>query len=291
MMGKDYIKIGIMNGRLSPSVDDHIQSFPVNVWKNEFQMACNCGFDSIEWVFDLNPNPILQNDGIDEIRSLSKKYNVKVTAVCADYFMQKLLFNVGESELEQNLTVLKKLIQQCSKLETAILEIPFVDSSSLKTQSNKDQIIANLQQIVDFANSQNVKITLETDLTPIDFKNLLEKFGPNIGANYDTGNSAALGYDVEEELQTLKPWLTNIHIKDRLYGGNTVVFGSGNTNFDLVFSTLAKINYNGQLIIQGARENQKMIDPQDTCKKYLEFVKNYVTKYNLVTSEHKVNKS
>jgi len=94
MMGKDYIKIGIMNGRLSPPIDNHIQSFPVNSWRNEFQRACDCGFDSIEWVFDLNPNPILHNDGIEEIRSLSKKYDVKVTAVCADYFMQKMLFNI-----------------------------------------------------------------------------------------------------------------------------------------------------------------------------------------------------
>lgn len=285
------MKIGIMNGRLSPPVDNKIQSFPVNSWKDEFQRAQNCGFDTIEWVFDLNPNPILQNDGLEEMKSLSRKHNVQIAAVCADYFMKKMLFNVGKSELEQNLAILQKLIQRCSKLEIAILEIPFVDSSSLMTLNNKDQIIANLQQMVDFANSQNVKITLEMDLAPIDFKNLLEQFGPNIGANYDTGNSAALGYDAKEELQTLKPWLTNIHIKDRLYGGNTVVFGTGDTDFDLVFSTLAKINYNGQLIIQGAREDQKMIEPQDTCKKYLEFVKNYVTKYNLVASEQKVNKS
>ena len=280
-----------MNGRLSPPTNNHIQSFPVNTWRDEFQIAHDCGFDAIEWIFDLNPNPILQDDGINEINTLSKKYNVKVITVCADYFMQKMLFNVEKSELEQNLAMLKKLIQQCSKLGIAILEIPFVDSSSLKTQSDKDQIITNLQQMVDFANSKNVKITLETDLSPNDFKNLLEKFGPNIGANYDTGNSASLGYDAKEEIQTLKPWLSNIHIKDRLYGGNTVVFGSGSTDFDLVFSTLAKINYNGQLIIQGAREDQKMIKSQDTCKKYLEFVKNYVTKYNLIPFEHKVNKS
>jgi len=290
-MVNDHIKIGIMNGRLSPPTNNHIQSFPVNTWRDEFQIAHDCGFDAIEWIFDLNPNPILQDDGINEINTLSKKYNVKVITVCADYFMQKMLFNVEKSELEQNLAMLKKLIQQCSKLGIAILEIPFVDSSSLKTQSDKDQIITNLQQMVDFANSKNVKITLETDLSPNDFKNLLEKFGPNIGANYDTGNSASLGYDAKEEIQTLKPWLSNIHIKDRLYGGNTVVFGSGSTDFDLVFSTLAKINYNGQLIIQGAREDQKMIKSQDTCKKYLEFVKNYVTKYNLIPFEHKVNKS
>ena len=290
-MVKNETKIGIMIGRLSSPIDNHIQCFPVNSWRNEFQLAHDCGFDTIEWIFDLNQNPILQNDGISEINSLSKKYDVEVTAVCADYFMQKTLFSVREFELKQNITVLKKLIQQCSKLEIQILEIPLVDLSSLKTKSNKEEIVVNLQPIIDFANSQNVKIVLETDLSPNDFKDLLEKFGSNIGANYDTGNNASLGYDPKEEIQTLKPWLTNVHIKDRLYAGNTVVFGTGNTDFALVFSTLAKINYNGQLIIQGAREDQKMIDPQDTCKKYLEFVKGYVRKYNLGNSKNKMNKS
>lgn len=288
-MSKDRINIGVMNGRLSPQINNQIQAFPTNFWKNEFQKAKSCGFDAIEWIFDLNPNPILQNEGLEEIRSLSKKYDIMVTTLCADYFMQKMLFNVSKSDLEQNLDVLQQLIQQCSKLGIEILEIPFVDSSSLKTQNNIQQMVANLQKTVDFASSNNVKITLETDLRPSDFKNLLKKFGSSIGANYDSGNSAALGYDPKEELETLRPWLTNIHIKDRLHGGNTVPFGTGDTNFDLVFSTLAKINYNGQLIIQGAREDQRMIEPEITCKKYLEFVKNYVTKYNL--AKDKVNDS
>ena len=173
------------------------------------------------------------------------------------------------------------MLFRSSKLGIPIIEIPFVDSSSLKAQDNVEQMVENLQEIVDSATSQNVKITLETDLPPPDFKNLLEKFGSNIGANYDTGNSASLGYDVTEELLTLKPWLANIHIKDRLYRGGTVPLGSGDVDFDLVFSNLVKINYNGHLIIQGAREDQKMFRPQDTCKKYLEFVQNYLIKYNL----------
>ena len=268
------------SGRLSAQIDSQIQAFPTT-WKDEFKKAHDCGFDSIEWIFDINPNPILQDDGIEEIFSLSQKYGVKVTTVCADYFMKKMLFNTNQSCLEENLMVLKKLIQQCSKLGVKILEIPFVDSSSLKTQNDKDQVITNVQELVDFAISQNVKITLETDLPPKDFKDILEKLGPNIGANYDTGNSASLGYDVTEELLTLKPWLANIHIKDRLYRGGTVPLGSGDVDFDLVFSNLVKINYNGHLIIQGAREDQKMFRPQDTCKKYLEFVQNYLIKYNL----------
>jgi len=38
----------------------------------------------------------------------------------------------------------------------------------------------------------------------LDFKKLLEKIeNPNVMANYDSGNSASLGYDVKEELSTL----------------------------------------------------------------------------------------
>lgn len=291
-MKKGQIEIGIMNGRLSKPVGNQIQAFPVDYWTNEFEKAQNCGFDTIEWVFDLQPNPILYDDGIREIKSLSKDFGVRVSAVCADYFMQRMIFNVTESELAQNLLILQKLILQCSKLDIQMLEIPFVDSSSLKTKNDKEQLVANLQKILNFANMQNVKIVLETDLPPSDFKNLLERFdGSNIGANYDTGNSTALGYDAKEELQMLKPWLSNIHIKDRLYHGKTVPLGTGHTNFDLVFSTLAKINYNGQLIIQGAREDNIMIEPEITCQKYLEFVKNYAIKYNLIAStESKMEK-
>ena len=105
-----------MSGRLSPQIDKQIQAFPVNSWRDEFKQAKECGFDAIEWIFDLYPNPILQNDGLKEMDSLSKKHDVVIAAVCADYFMQKLLFNITKSNLDQNLATLRQLIQQCSKL-------------------------------------------------------------------------------------------------------------------------------------------------------------------------------
>jgi predicted xylose isomerase-like sugar epimerase len=118
---KDTIKIGIMGGRLSKPIGDQIQAFPVDSWRDEFEKAQHCGFDTIEWVFDLYPNPILHDEGVQEIRSLSKKYGIKVDAVCADYFMRRMIFNVAESDLEQNLSILHKLILQCSKLEIQLL--------------------------------------------------------------------------------------------------------------------------------------------------------------------------
>jgi hexulose-6-phosphate isomerase len=279
-MKKNSQKIGIMSGRLSAQINDKIQSFPYKTWRDEFFLAEKCGFDSIEWIFDLHPNPIATNEGINEIKNLMDETHIEINAICCDYFMENLLFNIPSFDIDNNLEMLKKLIHKCNQLEIKNLEIPLVDSSSLKTNENQEQFVLNLKKILPIAQQNQVFLTIESDLPPNNFKKLLEKFDhPNIKANYDTGNSASLGYDVKNELELLEPWISNIHIKDRLFRGTTVPLGNGDTNFELFFSMLSKINFNGDLIIQGARLD-KYETPVETCKKYLEFVKQYVDKYS-----------
>ena len=70
-----------------------------------------------------------------------------------------------------------------------------------------------------------------------------------------------------------------MHIKDREYRRQTVPLGSGDADFELFFNLLQKTNYNGELIIQGAREYG--VKPEETCMKYLQFVKKFVDKYQL----------
>lgn len=285
-MKKNFNRIGIMNGRLSKPINKQIQSFPINSWKDEFEKASQCGFELIEWIFDLyEKNPIMSCDGIKEIKSFTQKYDVQINSVCADYFMMNKLFNVSELNLEKNLSVLMKLMQQCNKMNIEILEIPLVDSSSIKNKINEDQLVSNLEKILSLAQDNNVKLALETDLPPILFKKLLLRFNhPYLMANYDIGNSTSLGFDTKEELETLGSWIINIHIKDRIKNGTTVPLGTGNANFHQFFQTLKKINYKKDLIIQGAREDldNSKIKPEITCMKYLEFVRQYVDKYLII---------
>lgn len=280
MLGENP-KIGIMQGRLSNPYNDRIQSFPALSWKQEFEKAEKCGFGVIEWIFDeYKPNPILSSDGISEIRSLCKKYNITINAVCADYFMIEKLFHESNNNLEKNIKMLKELILQSKKLEISFIEIPLVDSSSLKTTKDKIDLRNNLERVIPLAEKNDVIIVLETDLPPLDFKQLLIEFNhPNIMANYDSGNSASLGYNSKEELITLRRWIKNVHIKDRKLHGRTIPLGSGDTNFDLFFSTLSEIQYLGDLIIQGARASDTGVAPETTCQTYQKFVKEYVDKY------------
>ena len=274
-------KIGIMQGRLSEMYENKIQSFPSQSWKEEFKIASNCGLEIIEWIFDeIQPNPILSDEGIIEINQLMEKNNISINAICADYFMTKKLFNESQSELEKNIETMKKLIIQASKLEISMIEIPLVDSSSLKNDENKNGIINNFKKILPFAEKNNVTIVLETDFNPSDFKEFLMGFNhPCVMANYDSGNSTALNYNLEEELKILKKWIKNVHIKDRKINGGTVPLGTGDTDFEKLFATLSKINYSGDLIIQGARQIETEIEPKYTCELYQKFVKQYVDKY------------
>ena len=274
-------KIGIMQGRLSKPYNEKIQSFPSVSWQQEFEKASNCGFEVIEWIFDAYTlNPILSSEGVSEIRSLCIKHNITINAVCADYFMVEKLFHESHDNLEKNIKMLKELILQSKKLEISFIEIPLVDSSSLKTTNDKLELINNLEKAIPFAEKNDVTIVLETDLSPLDFKQLLSEFNhPNIMANYDSGNSTSLGYNSKEELTTLRKWIKNVHVKDRKFRGGTVPLGSGNTNFELFFSTLSEIQYLGDLIVQGARSSDTNVAPEITCQTYQKFVKEYVNRY------------
>jgi L-ribulose-5-phosphate 3-epimerase len=267
-----------MGGRLSTPIDNKIQSFPINSWEQEFKYAKQIGFDCMEWVFDtLQPNPIITEE-CKNIQKNCQSTNLEINSVCADYFMEKLLFGVDQISLEKNLLILKKLISNCQKIEIPIIEIPLVDSSSIKNKEKRIEFVNNLIPICEFADKNNIILSIETDLPPFQFKEFLKNFDQNVvKANYDVGNSISNGYDVEEELEILGSFIANIHVKDRLIGGGTVTLGYGDVNFSKFFSALKKINYRGDFIIQGAREDG--INPKTTSEKYLKFVKQYTHKY------------
>ena len=273
------IKIGIMQGRLSNSINNTIQAFPEKSWSKEFEIGQRNNLNSIEWIFDIyEKNPIMNNQ-ITEINNYISKFQIKVNSVCADYFMINKLFNESERNIGKNLEILKKLAKNSAKIGTKIIEIPLVDNSSLKTEKDKKELVTNLKKIIPEIKNLGIMITLETDLEPKEFLNLLEMFDKNtVYANYDTGNSASLGYDVNEEFKILKDKIKNIHLKDRIRNGSTVPFGLGDTNFEEFFKILKKSEYSGDLIMQGARIEG--INPEQNCLKYQNFIKEYLDKYS-----------
>lgn len=170
--------------------------------------------------------------------------------------MQSRLFGEKKEIIKLNISILKKLINNCNIVGINIIEIPLVDNSSLKNKKQIDEFKKNLLKILNYSKKKKVRISLETDLQPRKFLKLIESFSPaKVYANFDMGNSAALNYDPENEIEILKNHIINVHIKDRLTGGSTVPLGEGNVDFKKVFKKLKNIKYNGELILQTARKD------------------------------------
>jgi hexulose-6-phosphate isomerase len=266
-------EIGIMQGRLSPRIDGKIQAYPANTWQKEFEIAQEIGYAAIEWIVE-NPveiNALMTESGKAEIKKVIASTGVRIDYVCADIFMQQPLVRMTKDTKSQNKEYLAMILKNAKEVGAIGVEIPFVDNSSIKNDKEIEEFIESMQEAFKLAKELDMKISLETDLPPLKFKELLEQIGLEfVQANYDIGNSASLGFDPEEELEAYGTRILNVHVKDRKLGGTTVPLGTGNANINLVLQKIQEFDYKGGLTMQAARGENDV----ETAKDQLNYVRN-----------------
>lgn len=269
-------KIGVMQGRLLPKYLGRYQAHPVGYWMDEFKIAKEINLDCIEFILDFNEvekNPLLTDSGVNTIMNLTKETGILVRSVCADYFMEAPLHSKDLRVSNKSLFVLKKLIENASKIGVQDIVIPCVDHAALKSQSDVNLFIKQIKKILKTVENLDINLSLETDLDPINFSTLLSNLdSTNITVNYDIGNSAAMGYDCIEELKAYGSKISDVHIKDRSFNGGSVFLGEGDANFHEFFSALKNYNYQGPFIMQAYRDDEGL----DIFKHQFQWIKPYL---------------
>jgi hexulose-6-phosphate isomerase len=247
----------IMQGRLLPPEAGRFQSFPRERWRDEFELAAQARLNAIEWIFDLwgeDVNPLATDNGVAEILALSRQTGIAVRSLCADYFMDKPFLRTTESERTQLIQKMEWLLSRCRLLGIGRVVIPFVDKSRIEDRDEEAQVISILRTLLPAAECNGIELHLETSLGPQAFANLLERCPhPLVRANYDSGNSASLGYRVSDEFAAYGHRIGSVHIKDRKLGGGTVPLGTGDADLPGLFRGLAALNYSGDYVLQLAR--------------------------------------
>jgi hexulose-6-phosphate isomerase len=265
-------EIGIMQGRLSPRIDGKIQAYPASTWQKEFEIAQEIGYAAIEWIIEkpVETNALMTDSGKAEIKKMIASTEVRIDYVCADIFMQQPLVRMTKDTKSQNKEYLSAILKNAKEVGAIGVEIPFVDNSSIKNENEKLEFIDVMQDAFKLAKDLELKLSLETDLPPIEFQELLENIDlDHVQANYDIGNSASLGFDPREELEAYGLKILNVHVKDRKLGSSTVPLGTGNANINFVLQKLQEIGYRGGLTMQAARGENDV----ETAIEHLKYVK------------------
>jgi hexulose-6-phosphate isomerase len=189
--------------------------------------------------------------------------------------MQQPLVRMTKDTKSQNKEYLSAILKNAKEVGAIGVEIPFVDNSSIKSENEKLEFIDVMQDAFKLAKDLDLKLSLETDLPPIEFRELLESIDlDHVQANYDIGNSASLGFDPREELEAYGLKILNVHVKDRKLGSTTVPLGTGNANINFVLQKLQEIGYRGGLTMQAARGENDV----ETAKEQLKYVRTLLNK-------------
>jgi L-ribulose-5-phosphate 3-epimerase len=270
-------KIGIMQGRLLPKLNGRYQAHPLGYWADEFPIAARLNLDCIEFIFDFNEyeqNPLYTKEGLEEIQTVIDRTGISVVSICADYFMEAPFHHPDKDVVAQSQHVMMNLLKNASVLGVKDIVLPCVDQSALGDSYTIELFIKNIQPVIEIAEKLDVNLSLETDLGPKDFSHLLDQLpSENVTVNYDTGNSASLGYNPIEEFENYGNRISDIHIKDRKLHGGSVILGTGDTRFDLFFAAFKTIDFRGPVVMQAFRDEQGI----DIFEQQLLFFKNKLT--------------
>lgn len=250
-------KIGFMQGRLVKSEKKGaIQYFPSKSWKKELELANKNKIKLIEWtvnIQNIKSNPLYTGKIYEVINEL-KRNEITTRSVTCDFFMEKPFFKKKYlKNKDKYLKILKKIILNGSKVGIKYFVLPLVDNSSLSNKFEEHVLIKEIKKICKTL-KKNKYIIFEIDYKPHKISNFINKFkSKKVGINYDTGNSSALGYKIEDEIKYFR-YVKNIHIKDRFLNGHTVRLGKGNWEYKKFFNKI-KNTYKGNFILQTAPSN------------------------------------
>jgi len=269
-------KIGILQGRLLPKSRERLQVFPSETWGKEFEAAKECGFSTIELLFDIedyDKNPLIHKEGQEKIVDLAARTGLAISSVCADFFRRYGLFRNSQQVKEGNISILKKLIESCRLIQCKTILIPFFDETEIKNREDKQEIIRALNIYYEMLEEYSVSLCLETTLPAFELTMLMQEINhPNIKIYYDLGNSVPLKYNAAEDIHQLSEWIGGIHVKDRNSSGENVMLGRGLVDFKGCFQTLKEINYEGAYILETSMGD----NPVEMAKYHLGFVKEFL---------------
>jgi L-ribulose-5-phosphate 3-epimerase len=243
----------VMQGRLLPPIGERLQAFPGERWEHEFDLAASLGLAGIELIadsFQEQVNPLFDERAARLIPSIARRTGVAVRSVCGDSVMEH---HAGDGR-EGLSDVVESLVQRSASVGARRLVIPLVDDSRIQDNDDAASVHAVLQRAATPARARGIELHLETDLAPASFAALLGRLPRDVVmVNYDTGNSAALGYDPLEEFAAYGDRIGSVHIKDRIFGGGSVPLGTGDAKLGRVFGLLREFQYQGDVVLQAAR--------------------------------------
>lgn len=261
-----------MQGRLAEAPNNNdLDWFPAENWKEEFELAKEVGFGSLELVFDrgcISANPLRTRAGRTQLRKEFLRSGLTPYSSCLNFIIDNPITSSDVfASCEESMEFLEEV-----GIKLAIL--PLFDKSDFSGSDVKREI----SKLAAVAERRNIKILIESNESASDILKFLNGIAlPDVGVVYDIGNASFCGHNINEDLLLLREKLVHIHVKDKSRSGENVPLGSGLVNFAKVFESLSQIQYKGAFTLETCKGEISLI----SAKKNFEFVREHMALFGL----------
>jgi len=230
--------LGVIQGRLSPPVDGHIQEFPYENWEREFNLLEQVGLSHIEWVITKESFDYILNWDV-------ARHNRRISSICCDNLIIKTL--TDKKVLSQQL---RPICEWALNNWVDNITIPLLEDSALTMETLPDliELFGSYGKVF-----PELNFNFEVD-SNVGLAMWLVNESPNFYLVYDTGNITSANLSHTEWISKAHDKIRNVHLKDRTIDPvQTVPPSMGDTPFKLIFEELKKVGYTGRYTIQTAR--------------------------------------
>ncbi len=199
----------------------------------------------------------------------AKKHNVRISSLAIGE-----LNEVPYKSEPQTEVWVRDSIDVAKAMGCPIVLLAFFSKGDLKgDEAGQQEVIRRLRKVASHAEAAGVTLGIESWLSADEHLAIIKAVGsPNLRVYYDVANSHKMGYDIYEEMARLgTEYICEVHMKE-----NGHLLGQGEVDFERVGQILEDINYQGWVIIEGARPDG--MDLLETYKANNQYIRSVVNK-------------
>ena len=257
-------------------------SIKMQVSEESFRFAKQNGLDGIQYSFGAKGEglDLRTRQNRDKVRSIVKETGVAISSIGIGLLNKVPLATTEDADelVADCLDAMIKLKEEAAELEDRdlaakvapnIVLLAFFGKADLNGDDERmNTVIRKLKRFSPIAEDHGFILGIESLLSEADHRRIMDGVGsPAVKVYYDTANSARMGYDIYEEIESLGTEnICEIHIKQ-----DAALLGDGNIDFPRVKSLLDKMRFTGWLIIEGS--TPKKMERTEATEKNAVFAK------------------
>jgi len=242
-------------------------------WRERLAFAKELGFDFVEMSVDESDSRLTRLDWtkkerLDVVQAIYET-GIRIPSICFSGHRRYPLGSNDPKTEATSLEMMKKCIELAQDLGVRTIQLAGYDVYyEEKSPETRARFIKNLRKACDWAEEAQVILAIEIMDDP--FINSIEKYlavekeidSPYLFVYPDTGNVSAWHNDLWSEFYNGHKSIAALHLKDTYAVTEKskgqfrdVPFGDGCVDWEAMFATLKKTNYNGPFLIEMWSEN------------------------------------